>query len=156
MSTYYELHKTECKERSHQYYLNNKEHTIARNKQWRQENPEKRRIQKRKDYRNNIDTCMVGAARKRARKLGLPFNLTKEDIIIPELCPYLKIPLVISETGVPTANSPSIDKIIPEQGYVRGNIRIISYKANLMKSNATIEELQTFAQSILELHLSTQ
>lgn len=39
-------------------------------------------------------------------------------------------------------DSPSIDRIIPELGYTKGNIRVISNRANLLKSNATIEELQ--------------
>ena len=38
--------------------------------------------------------------------------------------------------------SPSLDRIIPEKGYVKGNIIVVSLKANTMKNNATIEEIK--------------
>ena len=41
-----------------------------------------------------------------------------------------------------------MDKIIPELGYVKGNVRIISTLANTMKSNATKDQLLTFAKNI--------
>ena len=74
----------------------------------------------------------------------------KEDIIIPEFCPVLgfKLERNFGKTAAP--NSPSVDCIIPERGYVPGNIQVISYKANAMKNNATEEELVSFALWVLE------
>jgi hypothetical protein len=46
-------------------------------------------------------------------------------------------------------NTSSLDKIIPELGYVKGNVQWLSQKANTMKSNATRTELENFAQWIL-------
>ena len=57
--------------------------------------------------------------------------------------------LRLSKTGKQTANSPSIDKIIPEMGYTKGNIQIISNKANKMKSDATPLDLILFAAWVL-------
>ncbi len=42
--------------------------------------------------------------------------------------------------------SPSVDKIIPYKGYVRGNIQVISYKANKMKQDANRAELRKFCE----------
>ena len=47
---------------------------------------------------------------------------------------------------VPQDDSPSIDKIIPEKGYVKGNVAIISQLVNRVKNNAkTPEEIRQVA-----------
>lgn len=65
------------------------------------------------------------------------------DIMIPEICPVLGIPIICGTRGRKggTPNSPSIDRIEPFKGYTRGNVRIISNRANTLKNDATIEEL---------------
>lgn len=82
---------------------------------------------------------------------GLPFNLEREDIIVPELCPYLGIKLDMG--GVPKGQSrkhvASLDRIKPELGYVKGNVEVISHLANTMKNNASDRELFNFALEIM-------
>jgi hypothetical protein len=84
----------------------------------------------------------------RAAKSGVPFDLAVTDLSqngeLPSVCPVLGIPLDVGqdEAGGATDNSPSIDQIIPGGGYIPGNVRIISWKANRLKSNATIEDLE--------------
>jgi hypothetical protein len=46
--------------------------------------------------------------------------------------------------------SPSLDKIDPEKGYVKGNVMWMSQLANAMKNNATKEELKQFANWVLK------
>lgn len=89
----------------------------------------------------DIRVSMLNEAKKRAKKKELPFDLTKEDIVIPEFCPVLGIPLVVG-VGKQSPNSPSLDRKINELGYVVGNVEVISLKANTLKSDATIEELK--------------
>jgi hypothetical protein len=84
---------------------------------------------------------MLKAARKRAKRLGLIFDLLRIDIIVPELCPVLGIPLRIAR-GKADDNSPTLDRINNNRGYVRGNICVISHRANRLKSDSTIEELK--------------
>jgi hypothetical protein len=84
---------------------------------------------------------MWARAKKRARLNDVSFNLTVEDILIPEFCPVLGIKLERNE-GASSAASPSLDRIFPERGYVKGNVRVISHKANTIKNNATAEELE--------------
>ena len=57
------------------------------------------------------------------------------------LCPILGVPFVWG-TKKNHELSPSVDRMIPKLGYVKNNIRFISYKANRIKNNATIEILQ--------------
>ncbi|WP_205196269.1 hypothetical protein [Brevundimonas huaxiensis] len=78
-------------------------------------------------------------ARQRAARRGLPFNLTVSDVIVPTVCPALGVPIVIGESRSPF--SPSLDRIRPNLGYVRGNTRVISDKANRLKGALDVEGL---------------
>jgi hypothetical protein len=84
---------------------------------------------------------MLHSARARAQKKGLPFNLELDDIVIPDACPVLGIPL---EPGTRKVhwNAPTLDRIHLDQGYVKGNIVVISWRANFIRSNATLDELE--------------
>ena len=64
------------------------------------------------------------------------------------------IPLVLTiyhYEGVLGDDSPSLDRIVSSLGYVKGNIRVISYKANRVKSNATLEELRKVYEDSLRV-----
>lgn len=84
-------------------------------------------------------------ARGRAELNGVSFSLTVDDIEIPEFCPVLGIPLFHGD-GVSCDNSPTVDRIVPEVGYVPGNIIIISNRANRVKSNASWLELRKLVE----------
>ena len=88
---------------------------------------------------------MWSNAKHRAKVEGVPFTIEPQDVVIPEFCPVLGIKLKI-DNEVAEANSPSIDKLVPALGYTKGNVCVISYKANTIKSNATLEELQKVTQ----------
>lgn len=91
------------------------------------------------------ELLLLRSAKHRAKVGNFPIDITIEDIQIPEFCPILKIKLEVStENAAP--NSPSLDKIIPELGYVKGNVQVISNLANTMKWNATFEQLINFAE----------
>ena len=97
------------------------------------------------------EQAMYSSARERAKKKNILFNIAREDIEIPEMCPILKVKLQSkfgSHGGGPF--SPSLDRIIPELGYVKGNVRVISLLANNMKSSANTEQLITFANWVKE------
>lgn len=84
---------------------------------------------------------MFYEAKKRAKQKGLEFNIAHTDIEIPAACPLLGIPLFVIG-DVQTANSPALDRINSSKGYVKGNIQVISTKANTMKHDATFEEFE--------------
>jgi hypothetical protein len=102
------------------------------------------------------EQILFSQARYRARRKGIEFNLEVTDIIIPKLCPVLKIPLVRnSSQGGPRASSPSLDRINNDLGYVKGNVQVISHKANTMKHCATDSELVLFANWVKRTYKRT-
>lgn len=86
-----------------------------------------------------IEYTMFYDARKRAIKLGLPFDITPDDITVPEFCPVLGIKLLIAGAR---DNRPSLDRIKPSNGYVKTNIAVISFRANRLKSDASPDEIK--------------
>lgn len=96
---------------------------------------------------NSIKKALLRAAKARAKKKNIPFNITIEDFVLPERCPLLEIPLTVGY-GSSQENSYSLDKIIPELGYVKGNVWVISNKANMIKNNASLNELQLLVKNL--------
>lgn len=82
----------------------------------------------------------------RAKRKNISFDIEVEDIIVPNECPILKIPLHYECRE----NTPSMDRIDNSKGYIKGNIQIVSYKANTMKNSASPKELTEFAKWILD------
>lgn len=120
-------------------------------KYWREEKHKKTASQYRK---NNPVFCLMEGARNRAKKKGIPFELDYSDIIIPEFCPILGIPLFRNEGKTACPNSPSLDRVNPDLGYVKGNVQVISHRANTIKNDASIEELLAVVEYIRS-HMSS-
>lgn len=91
---------------------------------------------------------LLANARRRARLLGLPFDLRLSDIVIPDRCPLLGTELSPAVGKVDRASSPTLDRIRPELGYVHGNVWVISYRANTIKNDASIEELEALVHAL--------
>lgn len=79
-------------------------------------------------------------AKARAKKKNLPFSIKWKEIVIPEFCPVLGVKLEKSTNRKMQMASPSLDRMVPELGYIPSNIAVISCKANAMKSNGSLEE----------------
>lgn len=88
---------------------------------------------------------ILQSAKRRAKMKGLPFSLEPSDIFIPSICPVLGIPLFFTKGGK-ADNTPSIDRIIPEFGYVKENVVMISWRANKIKNVASVEELEKITE----------
>lgn len=100
-----------------------------------------RECDKQRVYSRDRRRILINAAKKRSKDYGLEFNLDLNDIVLPEKCPILGIKLQFN-TGKAKDNSYSIDRIDNNKGYIKGNIQIISFKANTIKSNANFQELE--------------
>lgn len=111
------------------------------------------RIKKTTQYAlKNYEQKILSNAVKSAKIKNLEFNLTIEDINIPTHCPYLGTEITkILGKGVVWTNA-SIDRIDSSKGYIKGNVEIISRKANSMKNMATKEEMLVFAKNVLKLY----
>lgn len=105
----------------------------------------KKVVENKKIRRLDTRKSLLESAQSRAKSRGVPIDITFEDIVVPDYCPILGIKMVKS-TGKSKPNSPTLDRVIPELGYTKGNIQVISRKANMMKSDATYEELSKFAE----------
>lgn len=85
---------------------------------------------------------MLTLAKNRAKAKGLPFDLTADDITVPVFCPILGIKLERGRYGKGINDAaPSLDKIDPEKGYVKGNVIVVSMRANRIKTNARADEI---------------
>lgn len=90
---------------------------------------------------------MLSNARFRARRKGLPCTITEDDITFPTHCPVLGRKLCLFEGRQGGRDdSPSLDKIVPELGYVPGNILVVSQKANRLKNQLSTTQLVAFAR----------
>jgi hypothetical protein len=90
---------------------------------------------------------MLSNARFRARRDGLPCTITEEDIEIPTHCPVLGRRLTLFEGRQGGSDdSPSLDKVIPELGYIPGNVLVVSQKANRLKNQLSTTQLIAFAR----------
>jgi hypothetical protein len=79
-------------------------------------------------------------ARRRAKARKLEFSISPRDILIPVKCPLLDIPLV--RTSSTRFDNPSLDRKNSKRGYTPDNVWVISYRANAIKNNATLAEME--------------
>lgn len=99
-------------------------------------------------YRTTENTLAYQLRQRKnsAIKQGIPFNITLEQIEQPEYCPVLGIKLNYAWGGnqghLRDPNKATLDKLVPELGYVPGNVFVISWRANRLKADMTIQELE--------------
>lgn len=106
--------------------------------------------EKRAKYKaRNPSKYMSMHIRSRAKRTGIEYTITPQDIRIPEVCPILGTPLEFGNNKC-KANSPTLDRKDNTKGYTPDNVWVISHRANTMKGNSTMEELRTFCLACLE------
>lgn len=151
-----------------EHYQTHKEYISKRNKEYREKNREKLKAYDKSPQRKEMhrkwkklkrledpSTFLFYAATRRAKINNIIFTISKDDIrkVFPDdkKCPILGIDLFVSNK-ITTDNSPSLDRIIPDKGYVPDNIIVISHRANRIKNNATVEELEKVVLFLKELN----
>lgn len=84
----------------------------------------------------------ISALKHRALKENVFFDLTEQDFTVPEICPVLGIPM----DGRDKNHQWSFDRLVPALGYTKENVRVISMKANRIKNNASLEDLEKIVE----------
>lgn len=122
----------------------NRQYAASRQKN----NPEKVR-ELNNEYWARLDTAkkLVRQAKQRSKRKGIPFNLVEADLIIPTQCPLLEVPFILGKK-FNYQYTYSLDRIDNSKGYIKGNVQVLTMKANNMKNSATLEELLNFAKNI--------
>jgi len=170
---YREKQKEKRKLSSKRYYKNNKEIIKYKTKTYYKCNKESILNSLQSSRSKNPLKYMYADAKYRAKKNDLPFLIKIYDLSIPKdfLCPLLKILMrrcagnssdnsmtidrivpekgyvpnnvwVVSRKANANYNSPTLDRIIPDKGYVPDNIMVVSFKANTIKNNLYISEMK--------------
>ncbi len=147
---YYQTNKEKITDRSIKWQQDNKEahnNAVAR---YAKKNPEVSAAATRKWREQNKDSlpyrqkAIVSRLKARAKKSGIPFDLDLEHIqsIWPEddCCPVLGTKFTTDQANIRT--SASVDRIVPDKGYTKGNVSIMSHKANTIKTDATLDEIR--------------
>lgn len=97
---------------------------------------------------------LVSSVVERAKLNNIPYD-NKEDLynyLLPifekNICECCKKEFNIEKLNDSRNNSPSIDRIIPEKGYVVDNVAILCMECNRRKANMTWEEMNRITKWI--------
>lgn len=152
-NAWYHRHKHEVSSKAKQFRKEYPELAKEQDRVYREKYPEtvkrcsKNYKRKHKQKPHSPQYMMLANARARAKRENYPCSITMKDIIFPKFCPITNLELRFNK-GKTAEDSYTLDKIIPELGYVPGNIRVISRKANRWKDNMTRENIQTLLDYI--------
>jgi len=140
---YYRKNKEALREKQKIYHLKNREAILKRQRIHTLKNKEASKRYRQKKWEKQ----RIKGAVHRAKAKNLPFNITEEYVksITPKdmICPALGIKM---NTSVEDLDSkPSLDRLVPEKGYVKGNVIVVSFRVNRIKTDATPEELMKVA-----------
>lgn len=100
-------------------------------------------MRKKEYFRKYPEKYLLNQAKKRAKEKGLEFNLDESDIVIPTHCPIFLFQL--NEVYSPIEErdyAPSVDRLDITKGYIKGNVYVISFKANRHKSAMTLGDIE--------------
>ena len=94
-----------------------------------------------RDWKVDAARLLYSNIKSRCKRLGREFSIEMEDIIIPEKCPVFGFELK-REDRQTWMCAPSVDRIDSSKGYIKGNVTVVSRRANILKKDATLEELE--------------
>jgi hypothetical protein len=125
-------------EKKRAYYEAHKEHLLAQGREHYRKHKDAMQRRQKENYRKNPVAALLYAARDRAPKLGIQVDIELSDVVVPAVCPVFGTPFEVGHRD----RAASLDRTDPSKGYVKGNVRVISFRANRLKSNATLQELK--------------
>ena len=151
---HYQKHKQKRNRQTAEWYVNNKEKAKALNKAGYQKLGKDEKLKRAKFLRQTYPQhAMFIRSRISAKSRGISFDLEESDIQIPEFCPVFNVKLEFA--GQNRNNSASLDRIDNTKGYVKGNVWVISNRANKIKANLTVEELEMLVNAIKKVRVTS-
>lgn len=137
----------------------NREAALSITRQWQKENKEHTKIYRMTYYEENKEEMvkyqsdrrqtfpvrvLLINAKSRAKKRGIEFNILEEDLKpFPTHCPVLGFELVYTAKEILQENSASLDRFDNTKGYIKGNVNIVSHRANALKRDASLKEVKS-------------
>lgn len=106
--------------------------------------PEENQLAQKRCRAKNPQRWMFTRARSTAKRRGLEWALVYEDVVFPTHCPVLGIELRYG-AGTRREDGASFDRWDNSKGYVPGNVHVISWRANRIKWDCTVSELEAVA-----------
>jgi hypothetical protein len=94
-----------------------------------------------RDWKVDAAKLLYKNIKSRCKRTGREFSIELEDIVIPEKCPVFGFELK-REDKQTWMSAPSVDRIDSSKGYIKGNVTVVSRRANILKRDATVEELE--------------
>lgn len=94
-----------------------------------------------RDWKVDAARLLYKNIKSRCKRIGREFSIELEDIIIPEKCPVFGFDLK-REDKQTWMCTPSVDRVDNSKGYIKGNVTVVSRRANILKKDATLEELE--------------
>lgn len=104
------------------------------------------------DTKNDIEKRrkqILTRVRQRAERNNIPFDIEVDDLVWNETCPIFGY--VISYDEADRDRSPSLDKTDPSLGYTKGNVVVMSMRANRAKWDMTPSEIGNLYEYICNL-----
>lgn len=148
----YEAKREELLAQMREHRANNRERINQQAREYRAANKERLAAEARRRYHATkaakAKNSLVAGAKRRAQEKGLDFDLTVDGLTWPDTCPVLGITLTYNGAESTRDTRASLDRIDCTKGYTMDNVRVISQRANRIKSDATAEELRKIAAYI--------
>lgn len=95
----------------------------------------------------HITRHLLNLARYRAKKYGTKFDIDPADIHVPAKCPVMGVRFFSGNAST----HPSLDRLRPERGYVRGNVIVVSLLANTVRATATPDQIMRVALYYMQM-----
>lgn len=101
-----------------------------------------------KSYGKNLFNWIFRLKKSECKKKKIPFDLDEEYLkeIWTDYCPIFGVKLRINDKTHP--DQYTLDRVDPSLGYIKGNVKFISFRANRIKYDATADELEKIANWI--------
>lgn len=104
-------------------------------------------IQKRYKRKDPVRDLIRGA-KAMSKQRGLKFTITRDDIELTKFCPCCDKEMIVKYEGRQTDDTPTLDRVKNDLGYIKGNVVIICWKCNQMKHKGTASEHRAIADYI--------